>query len=78
MRAGVAGVFPLSVADTTDGRLFPAPGGPAAGLPACAVSGVLGQTTYAGAFDPAGDPTEPGDGDNWLLTSGSWISFDVH
>jgi len=66
---GVLSTFPGSV----DDRYFPASPGPAAGVAACPWEpDFFDATTYAGAFVPGGST---GSGDNWLVTTGGWISF---
>jgi hypothetical protein len=75
---GDAGL-PATAADTIDGRYFPVAGGPADDVTPCGLGTAFFEPAdYVGAFDPDGDPTVPGDANNWLLTTGGWISFAVH
>jgi len=72
---GDAGL-PVTAADTTNGRYFPANGGAADDSDPCPLDpSFMDPVTYIGAFDPNASPATPGDSANWLLTTGGWISF---
>jgi hypothetical protein len=67
----ITGTFPTAV----DNRYFPSSGGEADGAPDCEAlnPAVFDSAPYIGAFEPGGGTPE-----NWLVTTGGWISFAVN
>jgi hypothetical protein len=65
---GITASFPTTV----DNRYFPVGGGIADSAPDCAAlrPNVFDAAPYIGAFEPGGGTPE-----NWLVTTGGWISF---
>ena len=65
---GITASFPTIV----DNRYFPVGGGEADSAPDCAAlrPNTFDSAPYIGAFEPGGGTPE-----NWLVTTGGWISF---
>jgi hypothetical protein len=70
---GIGATFPTVV----DDRYFPLSLGEADNAPDCAAlrPDVFESVDYIGAFLPGGST---GSGDNWLVTTGGWVSFGVN